>query len=161
MIVEDSLSNYLSEFPKLIQSVNFLFKSKTDNKYNCIAWALIRDDLWVDAVDVELDGIFWPATVPKGKDLFHLEALFKAYEYSKCDDFSFEDGFMKIALFEKEMKWSHAARQLPSGQWASKMGMLEDIHHNSPHDLEGSGYGTIYLFMKRRNSSYKTPKKKS
>ena len=42
----------------------------------------------------------------------------------------------------------HAARQLPSGRWTSKLGFLEDIEH-ALHDLEGTEYGAVVLVMKR------------
>lgn len=42
----------------------------------------------------------------------------------------------------------HAARQLASGRWTSKLGKLEDIDH-ALHDLEGMLYGAVVLFMKR------------
>jgi hypothetical protein len=42
----------------------------------------------------------------------------------------------------------HAARQLPSGRWTSKIGVLEDIEH-SLRDLEGDEYGTATVLMKR------------
>jgi len=160
---QNSLLNLLIEvphaFPKLVLDVNFGIKSKTDDRYNCIAWAIVRDDVWVDALEGEFDGIYWPASVPKGRALTHLEAMFSSYGYVRCDD-SFEEGYMKVALFEKQERWSHAARQLPGGNWASKMGQLEDIHHNTPFDIEGDGYGKVGLFMKRANSSYKKPKPK-
>lgn len=160
MIIRDSLVNYFTEFPNLVKDKNFTFKSKTETKYNCIAWAIIRDDVWVAPSEGNLDGVFWPPSVSKGFGLADLEAMFNYYEYAKCDDSSFEDGFMKVALYEKENRWTHAARQLPNGKWASKMGILEDIHHETPIDLEGASYGKVYMIMKRKNSSYRAAKKK-
>jgi hypothetical protein len=42
----------------------------------------------------------------------------------------------------------HAARQLPSGRWTSKLGPMEDIEH-ALHDLTGMAYGSVVLVMKR------------
>ncbi|MCI0637958.1 MAG: hypothetical protein L0Y72_23715 [Gemmataceae bacterium] len=39
---------------------------------------------------------------------------------------------------------THAARQLPTGRWSSKLGPSEDIEHDL-HALEGEIYGTIAL----------------
>jgi hypothetical protein len=54
-----------------------------------------------------------------------------------------------IALFADKNDFPlHAARQLPSGRWTSKLGELEDIEHGL-RDLEGDAYGTVVLIMKR------------
>jgi hypothetical protein len=42
----------------------------------------------------------------------------------------------------------HAARQLLTGRWTSKLGKMEDIEHGL-RDLEGTVYGTVVLIMKR------------
>ena len=49
----------------------------------------------------------------------------------------------------------HAARQVPNGKWASKMGDLADIEHDSPEVVEGVLYGTVqrYMFRKRKASA--------
>ena len=151
-----SLRNELHLFPKLIEASNFFFKSKFDQSYNCIAWAIIRNNIWVDAVEGNFDGIFWPDNIQKGYTYNHLIELFQNYEYVKCGSSSFEDGFMKVALYGDNQKWTHASRQLPNGNWTSKMGILEDIEHLTPHDLEGQGYGSVFQIMKRPNSSYKS-----
>ncbi|MFM7428637.1 MAG: hypothetical protein ACKO1F_01925 [Flammeovirgaceae bacterium] len=67
---------------------------------------------------------------------------------------------MKVALYGKDGKWTHAARQLVSGKWTSKMGSCEDIEHLTPLVLEGEGYGYVFQVMKRPNSSYQEKKTK-
>ena len=60
-----------------------------------------------------------------------------------------EPGFEKIALFATDQAVPlHAARQLASGRWTSKLGEREDIEH-ALRDLEGEIYGTVVLIMKR------------
>jgi hypothetical protein len=148
-----SLLNALHKFPKLVHGANFKIRSKVDVKYNCIAWAVVREDVWIDPNDF-LDGTYWPPDVQKGMGLENLESFFNSYGYVRCDDFALEEGFMKVALYQNNNNWTHAARQLSKGVWASKMGQAEDIHHDTPSDLEGGAYGSIYLVMKRPNSSY-------
>ena len=59
-------------------------------------------------------------------------------------------GFLKVALFSNQYgTWKHAARQPPSGFWASKLGKLEDIEHGHPDDLGGSDYGDVFRYMRR------------
>lgn len=43
---------------------------------------------------------------------------------------------------------THAARQLHSGAWTSKLGNAEDIEHEL-HALEGEIYGTVVVIMNR------------
>jgi hypothetical protein len=46
----------------------------------------------------------------------------------------------------------HAARQLPTGHWTSKLGESEDIEHRL-HDLEGLIYGQVVLVLARTRPS--------
>ena len=56
----------------------------------------------------------------------------------------------KIAIYvNPDGKPTHAARQLSSGQWTSKLGQLEGIEHNILEGLTGSEYGTVAVMMKR------------
>jgi hypothetical protein len=45
---------------------------------------------------------------------------------------------------------THAARQLPSGAWTSKLGDWEDIEHNALSGLESSFYGRVSIILKRQ-----------
>jgi hypothetical protein len=64
-------------------------------------------------------------------------------------DGSLEAGFEKVALFaDAQQTPKHAARQLQSGSWTSKLGPEEDISH-SIYGLEGSKYGDAVVYMKR------------
>lgn len=54
-----------------------------------------------------------------------------------------------MALYGSGFMYTHAARQLPSGQWTSKLGKSEDIQHESAEDVSGGVYGEVVEFMKR------------
>ncbi len=59
-------------------------------------------------------------------------------------------GFEKVALFVDAAGMpTHAARQVNSGAWTSKLGNSEDIEHEL-RALEGDIYGTVRLILKRR-----------
>ena len=60
-----------------------------------------------------------------------------------------EPGFEKVALYGDSEYYTHAARQLPSGKWTSKLGKAEDVEHDSPADLSGGVYAEVVLVMKR------------
>ena len=82
---------------------------------------------------------------------------FYRYEggFEPCENGDHEEGFEKIALYvNKAGKVTHAARQLDSGKWTSKLGNLEDIEHASLRSLEDAGtnltdYGSVAGFLKR------------
>ena len=71
--------------------------------------------------------------------------------YELCDNAEYEEGFQKIALYVKEgtTECTHAARQLTTGLWTSKLGQIEDIQHGTPYTIEGKCYGKVYCIMKR------------
>ena len=69
--------------------------------------------------------------------------------YGPCADGGLEQGFEKIAIYQSPKGVTHAARQLSTGRWTSKLGQLEDIEHTSPAELEGSEYGRVVQYMRR------------
>ncbi len=120
--------------------------------YNCIAFAADRDDRWwwPDPYGVG----FWPDGVPRE---VKMEAFLKAYEsigYEVCADGQAEAGYEKIAIYEKDGKPTHAAKQTPNGKWKSKLGPWEDIEHNTLRAVEtwaGVGlYGKASRYMRRK-----------
>jgi hypothetical protein len=135
------------DFPCITELNSSPTSPKTD-EYNCIAWAYGRDDEWFQP-DAE-EQYFWPISRREYSIAAH-EELFSSIGYSRCADASQEDGFLKIALYvDKEGQPTHAARQLPTGKWTSKLGEEVDIEHDSPEVLNGPAYGTAKIFMKRK-----------
>jgi hypothetical protein len=54
-----------------------------------------------------------------------------------------------VALYGTALTYTHAARQLPTGKWTSKLGKGEDIEHDTPEDVAGGVYGDVMQIMKR------------
>lgn len=136
-------------FPGLYSS-SFRVTSPATRDYNCIAWA--ADDTerwWWPDDDPENDAIFWPPGVPLEETLDAFAATFKTLGYDECFDEKCEPGVEKIALFAIGRIPTHAARQLPSGRWTSKLGFREDIEHEL-HGVCGDVYGTVVLLFKRQ-----------
>jgi hypothetical protein len=74
---------------------------------------------------------------------------FATLGYSHCQGEEPEPGYEKVALFaDADGNPTHAARQLSTGQWTSKLGKAEDIEHRL-HDLEGEVYGRVVWIVKR------------
>lgn len=136
-------------FSHLIDS-GYTVTSPETTEYNCIAWAANDSEAWWEPDPLYLS--FWPAGVPR---IYSLDAYIKAYEtigYAVCHGSDYENGFEKIALYvDLNGKPTHAARQLTSGDWTSKLGSLEDIEHKTLDSL--SEYGTVAVIMKRRSKN--------
>jgi hypothetical protein len=70
-----------------------------------------------------------------------------------CPDGSAEVGIEKVALFAKAAGGllipTHAALQLETGEWTSKMGVLEDIVHATVDAVNGPVYGQAVQFLSR------------
>lgn len=87
-----------------------------------------------------------------------MDAFIQAYAtlgYKLCYDNSLEAGLQKIAIFGKtnpgdgSIVPTHAALQLESGKWTSKMGPLEDISHKTVDAVNGPVYGKPLYYMSR------------
>ncbi|MCI0364369.1 MAG: hypothetical protein L0219_10830 [Phycisphaerales bacterium] len=78
----------------------------------------------------------WPGQFSDDPDDFGINVLvelFKAHDYQDCGmNIELEPGLEKVALFADSFYYTHAARQLPTGPWTSKLGKAEDIEHDSP-----------------------------
>jgi hypothetical protein len=135
--------SWKAAFPNL-STGSFKRTSPEDPFYNCIAWATGRKDAWIDTVNT------WPAGVPRTRDVSAMVALFVALGYEHCPHATLEAGYEKVAIYSKQGLWTHAARQLKSGRWTSKLGKDIDIEHRSLSALFGPMYGTELRLMKRK-----------
>lgn len=92
---------------------------------------------------------FWPEDAPPEETLPAFAQVYALHGYRKCDSDALEPGFEKVAIYvDSEDTPTHAARQLPSGRWTSKLGSCVDIEHFL-RALEGDHYGSVALIMKR------------
>jgi len=119
--------------------------SPETTQYNCIAWAAGISDEWWDPAT----GYPWPAGLSRDASVETLVKLYERRGFVVCDIPELEPGYEKIAIYGASGEWEHAARQMASGKWTSKMGPDEDIEHDSPNDLAGGAFGLVILIMKR------------
>jgi hypothetical protein len=100
----------------------------------------------------------WPAGAPR---VVTLDAFIKAFEtkgYKLCYSNSREDGLEKVAVYAKIDPISgvpiptHAALQLETGEWTSKLGPFEDVRHRTIDDVNGPVYGKAACYMSRPRS---------
>ena len=121
--------------------------SAIDPSYNCAAFAAHEQEEWWDPY--RPDGV-WPDDLERDASIGHFIALYERKGFVACVDGAFEIGFEKIALYaDASGAFGHAARQLESGLWTSKLGELEDIQHASLESLANPDYGQPSRFMKR------------
>ena len=110
-----------------------------------------------DAAALGLPGYYWPPRVPRDWKVDTLKQIFALHGYSVCADLNLEDGYEKVAFYfnDQEDEISHVSRQLSNGRWISKLGLDEDIEHNTLEALESDprrfppAYGRIIQIMRR------------
>ncbi len=136
--------------PTLTES-NSRITSPSANRYNCLAWAAGEDTRWWWPDPFEIG--YWPPGIKRSETK---EAFVRAYRtlgFHHCDDGALEPGNEKIALFGKGPHGSerptHAACQLESGEWTSKLGTFEDIVHSRVEDVAGPEYGRAVCYLSR------------
>ena len=126
--------------------------SPASTVYNCAACAAGDTERWWDPSGG--GGYYWPSGLPRAHSLTSLIAAFATEGYEPCDDGRSEAGGEKVALYADEHGWpTHVARQLPSGLWTSKLGVSEDIEHDTPAALEGDLYGRVAQYLRRQRIS--------
>jgi len=123
--------------------------SPEDDRYNCVAWAAGDTSRWWWPV---ASPAYWPQNVPRCEDLEAFEKAFEKIGYSSCSTQEYELGAEKVAIYAKEGKPTHAARQLDTGHWTSKIGESIDIQHHTLSGLEGECYGSVALILSRSKS---------
>jgi hypothetical protein len=133
------------DFPRLDAS-NYRITSPATPDYNCIAWSAGDTEHWWQP------GVYWPVD-ESNFSTTALTAMFSSLGFAICDDPELEAGFEKIAVYGDASFYTHAARQLASGKWTSKLGRAEDIEHQLPADVAGGVYGEVVAIMKRSITS--------
>ena len=95
-------------------------------------------------------GYYWPVSGITEPSIENGVAAFKQLGFIKTPNQQYEEGYERIAVYEQDGEYTHAARQLASGRWVSKMGALEDIEHDTLEGLVGAEYGTVHVIMRRK-----------
>lgn len=131
------------DFPRLTPE-NHRVTSPAMIDYNCIAWAAGDTESWWEP------GVYWPIESPPDEyGIGILEAAFKSLGFEACDGAESDPGFEKVAIYGNNLFYTHAARQLPTGKWTSKLGKLEDIEHETPDVVAGGVYGEVVGIMRQ------------
>ncbi len=132
------------------RSEGYSITSPDVETYNCIAWAL--GDASRHWWPFPGGRYYWPEGLRDDETLDAFVALFASHRFEICEDGRRVSGVEKVALYiDANGAPTHAARQVPSGRWSSKIGVdLEDIEHATPEALEGELYGRVAVFLMRK-----------
>ena len=137
------MPHWIEDFLPTLAAAGYEITSEPSERYNCVAWAAgYTNDWWS-----HLPGYFWPAR--RSPEIEALMEVFTGLGFSTCDSDRKETGYNKVALYARDGRWTHAARQLENGHWTSKLGPDEDIIHPSPEDPTGALYGDVHCIMRR------------
>jgi hypothetical protein len=143
-VVISDVAQFYHNFPCLNKMPRpFRETSPADVRYNCFAWAFGVTAQWWDPRHI------WPEGCPRELSIKAFMETFGALGYEPCGDGRRQKGWEKIALYAKGDEPTHAARQLTSGRWTSKLGKNIDIEHRV-RDLEGPCYGKVVAYFSRR-----------
>lgn len=138
---------FRNDFP-LIDKKNHRVSSPATDDYNCWSYALGMDDRWCSPKS-ENDSV-WPQGIARSNTVETWISVFGLFGYTRCDSPDHEKGVEKVAIYtDSRGRPIHAARQISSGQWTSKVGTCEDIIHKDLIALEGGRYGQAHHFLSR------------
>lgn len=138
------------EFSRLRNNPTYEPKSPVDQDYNCIAFAADDTERWWWPPGPFGGGSYWPPEAPTELTVESFIAVFRTLGYELCSDGTPEEGYEKVAIYEKRGEPTHAARQEPDGRWLSKLGQGYDIVHQALEDIGGeNGYGDVAVFLRR------------
>ena len=104
----------------------------------------------------DADGVIvWPERCPEQATIQVFISAFNRIGYEKCENADLEDGYLKVALYclPDSDECTHAASQLKSGLWTSKLGESNDIQHSTPYTIQGRYYGNVVCVLRRSTAS--------
>jgi hypothetical protein len=137
-------------FPDLVVA-GYHITSQATSDYNCIAWAADDDARWW--WPDPFGDYYWPAQAPRVETLEAFITAYRLLGYEPCATDDVEANFERVAFYvDSQGIPTHAARQLPSGAWTSKLGTLEDIEHTALEGLNGVIYGRVGQLLRRARS---------
>lgn len=142
-------------YPDLATDPNFEILSPFNSKYNCIAWAMGYDEIWV--APFHEYGCWWPTDAEWSMRPEALIEAFQAEGFEMTDNCLLEEGYEKVVLYRKldKTQWTHAARVVSNQVEYSKFGQMFDAHHshgvlcNTPPYYTDCSYGEAFAYMKR------------
>jgi hypothetical protein len=151
MLDDASDENFDARILELCPNASGKFRrtSDRDRRYNCLAWVVgDTSKQWVPGGEPVTTR--WPAGAPRELALEAIVASYKLLGFVQCEGVEVIAEVEFVALFvDGDGDVIHAARQLPSGKWTSKIGLWEDIEHDDLESIEGGEYGRVGAVLRR------------
>ena len=136
--------------PNLSQNNHSITSPETPD-YNCIAWAAGESDRWWWPNPA--GHYFWPAGIAREETPESFRLAFESIGFEQCGGGDLEQGCEKVVLYCNQNVPTHMARQLPNGEWTSKLGQSFDISHQAPETVAGGIYGQVVMFFRKRSTN--------
>lgn len=128
---------------------NYTVTSAPTPRYNCIAWAAGDHRRWWWPPDSDTPEAYWPPGVRRDCTLEAFIAAYRTVGFTPCASGEHEPGYVKVAIYvNADGRPEHAARQVETGKWTSKLGQEMDIEHELL-ELEGPAYGRVGQFLRK------------
>ncbi|HEX8163531.1 MAG TPA: hypothetical protein VF538_16795 [Pyrinomonadaceae bacterium] len=134
--------------------------SNCNGRYNCIAHAAEDCKRWWWPIPKHLinNDRYWPPEAPPEQTREAFITAFARLRYERCESVEPEEDYEKVALYVATIATAttrkgdptHMARQLPCGNWSSKLGKEWDIRHDKLEGLQGRSYGEVKQILRRR-----------
>lgn len=131
-------------FPKLAAE-GFEIVDPPSNQYNCIAFAAGDTGKWWSIHQPD----YWPTHATRSNSIESLVEVFAGLGFERCRDSRTEPGFGKVALYQQQGAWTHAAVQTPRRVWLGRTDPGLIIEHRNPELLAGGAYGNPTTHMQR------------
>lgn len=146
-----SIEDLEEAFPHL-QGTAYSEESEETDAYNCIAYAFgdVQNWWWPRRGY----GYYWPPGFPLEDSVDVLVTIFEVHGYGQCETADAVIGYEKIAIYSVDGRITHAARQLRSGRWASKLGTEQDIEHERTEHINNKDYGVATRFLQRKRKDW-------
>ena len=138
------LRNFLEhEYPGLRKDSEWAITSNQTTRYNCFAWAA-HDELnnW------EPEGDYWPEGCLRELTIPAFIEAYGSLGFSSVTTRRSPKRVERIAIFTVNGVPQHAARQLSSGLWTSKLGHGFDISHKLK-SICCDDYGEVAVILER------------
>jgi hypothetical protein len=130
-----SIRDLEAAFPRLA-GTNYSEESDATDFYNCIAYAFGETDNWW--WPRRGYGTYWPPGFPLNDAVDTLVQIFENRGYSRCEGREREAGYEKVAIYCRDGRIKHAARQPRSGAGQANLGKSKILNMNPPNTWSAS-----------------------
>jgi hypothetical protein len=138
-------------FPLLV-GTSYSEESAPTDVYNCIAFAFGDLNQWW--WPRRMYGCYWPPGFALNDQTSTLVAIFQVHGYVECGGPELERGYEKVVIYSRDNRFKHAARQVRSGRWASKLGEEQDIEHEKVEHIVNADYGVMEKYLRRKRDDW-------